>query len=470
MSTELNDLFPLPLTAFEEFMLNDESADYPMTFFMQVILRGVVDRKILKQALGAALDRHPLLRCRVKLVNGKNVWVLNHHEVAEIDWDSECWGTSKPWNRGIDLHHQAGLRCWAEQTAEQATLTLQFHHSCCDGIAAARFLEDIAVVYSRLDDGAEIPEEELPCLRPVNLESLRHRGDQKGRRVAQVRGSVFRRARVLLKYSVRYLRQHKVPFLSGPTMTDQHDSAFGLKSQTLDRQKTRALRQAAKAMNSSLNDLLVTTLMMTAGQWNQARSSTKRISAFWKQPVFCVLVPASLRGPQDDTLPACNVVSYVFMSRDADLIQDPVRLHQQNRDEMQLVHQAQAGWLFIQALETVNRIPGLMGLIKRRTEKSCMATSVLSHMGNLMNSIGGRLPRKDGKIQMGRLQVEEIRGIPPLRKGTSAVFSTMLMNGCLSVSMRCCPRQFSSAEADQLLNVFFDQLDSTAKSLTPTAA
>lgn len=60
------NLFPLPLTAFERFMLADESSDYPMVFYLQVRLKGVVDRDVMKLAVDDAFSRHPLLCCRVK--------------------------------------------------------------------------------------------------------------------------------------------------------------------------------------------------------------------------------------------------------------------------------------------------------------------------------------------------------------------------------------------------------------------
>jgi hypothetical protein len=177
---------------------------------------------------------------------------------------------------------------------------------------------------------------------------------------------------------------------------------------------------------------------------------------------MCVLVPTSLRGPLDAELPACNVVSYVFMARAVALMNRPDELLCTVRDEMQLVHQYQAGWLFVQAIEAMQRLPGMLRLIMLKTQNSCMSTTVLSHMGNLLNGISSRLPREGRSIQMGNLVVEDIAGIPPIRQGTSVAFSTVLVNGCLAVSIRCCAKRFSSADTLELLNTFADRLKSTA--------
>lgn len=455
------NLFPLPLTAFENFMLADESSEYPMVFFMQVRLRGVIDAEVMRLAVDNALSRHPLLCCRVEKYRGKMCWVWNGDEIPETNWDPEDWIPQAPWNTAIDLRKHNGLRVWGEQLEDQATITLQFHHACCDGIGAARFLEDIAISYSLHDVSTGTAEDACqPVLRPVCLESLKTRGRQEGRRVAQVRGSVFRRIRILLKYTLRYLRQQKLPLVSkAPATASERQDGLGLYITRLDRRRTRALRELAKSHNSSLNDVLVKELMMMARRFNSRDSGVPQPRFLWKQPTICVLVPTSLRGPTDLELPSCNVVSYVFMARPWSLTDAPDQLLQSIRDEMQLVHQSQAGWLFVQAIEGMQKVPGLMKLVMRRTRDSCMSTTVLSHMGNLFNTVGSRLRQEDGKPCMGQLQIEEIVGIPPIRKGTTAAFSTMLVDGCLSISMRCCPRKFSKSEADELLATFVSCLE-----------
>jgi hypothetical protein len=259
------------------------------------------------------------------------------------------------------------------------------------------------------------------------------------------------------------MRQKKLPLQTTPR--DGNDAAqqgLGLTTLTLTRQETRGLRQAAKLHNASMNDLLVSELMVTSLAWiaKHGRRQPRRLSL--KQPTICVLVPTSLRGPSDSELPACNVVSYVFMARPISLVDDRDKLLESIRDEMQLVHKHQAGWFFVQAIEAMKKLPGMLRLIMWWTRDSCMSTTVLSHMGNLLNMIGSRLPKTDGQIQMGNLTVEEICGIPPIRHGTSAAFSTVMMNGCLSISMRCCSERFSQRSATALLNSFANTLKDTA--------
>lgn len=465
-----SSLFPLPLTAFEDFMLTDESTEFPMVFYLQVRLRGVVDQAIMRLAVETALSRHPLLCCRVETHDGQACWVWAGDELPDTDWNCARWNAEEPWRKSINLRTSVGLRAWAEQDADGATMTLQFHHACCDGIGAAAFLEDIALAYDHhfADSGQHEASRgsgnEAPELRPINLDLLKDRNSRKGRRIADVGGTFVERTRVLLKYTLRYLRQKKLPLLSDSRESqDDSQQGLGLNTLHLNRQETRGLRNAAKRYSASLNDLLVSELMVTCHEWNQQHGQSRPKRFRWKQPTICVLVPTSLRGPSDMELPACNVVSYVFMAREVSLVERRDELLGTIRDEMQLVHKHQAGWLFVQAIEGMRKLPGMLRFIMWRTQNSCMSTTVLSHMGNLMNAIGSRLPKQDGQIRMGNLSVEHIYGIPPIRQGTAAAFSTMMLNGCLSISMRCCPKRFSQEEATELLSAFANMLKRAAQ-------
>ena len=466
--TAPDNLFPLPLTAFERFMLADESADYPMFFYLQVRLKGVVDRNVMRSAVDQALSRHPLLCSRIETSTRVIHWVWAGGEVPEPDWDRARWMAEEPWRQPIDLTTNIGLRVWGEQGSDHATITIQFHHVCCDGIGAAQFLEDVAIAYARHHAASTGATAELPELRPLNLELLKNRNRAEGRRVANVSGSIVRRIRIVMKYTIRYLAQVKLPLLSKATGDDgERHPGLGLLSLKLTRAETRGLRDAAKQHNASLNDLLVRELMVTAQAWNSNISNKQPRLLRWKQPTFCVLVPISLRGPSDSELPACNVVSYIFIARPLMLVARPDELLISVRDEMQLVHESQAGWMFIQALKAMERIPGLLRLVMKRSRKNCMSTIVLSHMGNMLNAIGSRLPKRDGRIQMGNLLVEDVCGIPPIRQGTAAALSTIMVSGCLSITIRCCPVGFPQSDAQELLNSLLQGLRQTATTTCP---
>ncbi len=444
-------------------MLADESSGFPMVFYLKVRLAGVVDRAVMRMAVDDALARHPLLCCTVNRTWRGGHWVWAGDQVTEPDWDRDQWMSQEPWRQPMDLGATIGLRVWGEQHADHAIITMQFHHACCDGIGAAQFLEDVAIAYARQYALSMGQDADLPEMRAVDLELLKTRSDSVGRRVADLPGSILRRIYIILKYTIRYLIQEKRPFLAKSAVRQsERQTGLGLHSIKLTREETRRLRDVAKQHCASLNDLLVRELMLLSHRWNERVATRKRRLFRFRIPTICVLVPTSLRGPRDLELPACNVVSYVFMARPVTLMKRPEELLQTIRDEMQLVHQHQAGWLFIQAIQSLQRVPGMFRFIMRRTRHTCMSTTVLSHMGNLLNGISSRLPREGKSIKMGNLLVEDVCGIPPIRQGTAVAFSTVMIQGALSVSIRCCPDRFSAADSQDLLSELVAQLRQTA--------
>src|SRR6476619_1207831 len=63
------------LTPFEEYMLLDDTDEYPMSFHNWCRLVGPLDREALDAALADVQARHPLLRMRVVREKGKLRWL-----------------------------------------------------------------------------------------------------------------------------------------------------------------------------------------------------------------------------------------------------------------------------------------------------------------------------------------------------------------------------------------------------------
>ncbi len=454
---EPDGLFPLPLTAFEKYILSDESEDYPMTFFLQIRLRGTLVREFIEDAVDEALNRHPLLCCRIELIGTIPHWIWAPELRQPIEWNSDQWKQKRPWSRPRDLRKNIGIEGWAELQNDVTEITLQFHHACCDGIGASQFLEDIASAYSR-HFAHEYPGQPAPQLRTLNPQLLRERNSEVGRRIANLSGSVLRRFGVITKYSLKYLRQRIVPLAAvySESKSDASDLNTGLVSQVLSRATTRSLRNVAKHHSATLNDVLVRDLMLVTADWNADVGPPR------SRDSICVLTPNSLRGPSDDAMPAANVVGYVFLTRNISGMKHSGDLLCSLRDEMQLVHKYQAGWFFLQAIRALQQYGPILRLYLRQSKKRCMSTAVLSHLGNALNSITSRLPSRDGKVLVGNVELESIRCIPPIRPHTHVVLATMLMNGQLIVNVRMNPHHFSIEQTHRFMTAFVKRLERTA--------
>lgn len=450
-------LFPLPLAAFEQYMLLDDSEKHPITFFLQFRLKGRLDLTALAEATKEAVIRHPLLCCRVKRISGRYFWVWSPEFVPAVELNPDVWRVTKPWLRSINLDIQTGFRAWGEVTETEAEITLQIHHACCDGIGASQFLEDIAVCYARRTT-TDAP---LPQLRTLRPELLLTRADPAPRRTGQLPGSLPRRLMKMLRDTIDFLFLERKEILQPMPGTDNDSEAmaFNLESEYLDRHTTRRLRNAASRANVTLNDVLTRDLMKTLDEWNIESARAHR------NKLICVLIPCSLRGPIDDQLPAANVLGYAFPVRNRREMADVRTLLTGLGSEMSDFLKAQHGWLFVQGIQMARRIPGLMSVSAMLLRYRCMSTAVLSHMGNRLNAISSRLRTEGDTIHVGNMALAEIRCVPPLRYGTHAAIATYTFSGRLMINLRCDPERFGVTQTRQFLNRYVARLRQTAEEI-----
>jgi hypothetical protein len=447
-------LFPMPLAAFEQYMLMDEDSKSPPTFFIQFQMKGLLNLPALVEAYHEAVRRHPLLCCRVERLKGRYCWVWSPESVRSAELNTDVWRAAKPWMRPINLFVESGVRAWGEVSDAETEITLQFHHACCDGIGASQFLEDIAVYYARLTT----TDRPLPELRPLRPEALLTRADAALRRVGWLPGSLPRRLAVMLRDSLDFLFLERKEVLRAMPGDDNRKESeeFNLQSEYLDRAATRRLRNAASRTNVTLNDILMRDLMETMEEWNRESGGAHR------RKLISVVIPTSLRGPEDDQLPAANVLGYAFPVRTRKEMRDSQMLLTDLGEEMQKFMAAQYGWLFVQGLMIAQRIPFLMSLSRMMLRHQCMGMAVLSHMGNRLNSISSRLNTVGEGIRVGNMILTEIRCVPPLRRGTHAAAATYIFGGRLMVNLRCDPATFGVCQTRQLLDRYVARLKRSA--------
>src|SRR5580658_4374786 len=147
-------LFPMPLTAFEHYMLADDRPDHPMSFFIQMKFQGRFDRPQLNAALKTALTLHPLLNARIhgsaKDPTSRITWIEADSPMPTIDWNDAGIPIRFAAGRWMDLKSETGFRAWLRETETTTTLMLQIHHCCCDGIGASSFIDSLLTAYHLL--------------------------------------------------------------------------------------------------------------------------------------------------------------------------------------------------------------------------------------------------------------------------------------------------------------------------------
>jgi hypothetical protein len=448
------NIFPLPLSMFEKYMMADDHPEYPMTLVVQMAMAGRVDEASLRLAVPQALDRHPLLRAHVERSwRGSLTWSPAEVPRPLIDCQGLDVPITLPCGGRIDLQQEIGLRIWIRQDAQQSKLVMQFHHACTDGIGALQFTGDLMACYDRLMN----PRHALK-LAPLDIGRLSARGRYRPAvpRIAFAWQCIRWLARNLLAERPSPL---PLPTTAGVTLLSRQSFPYTVSSR-IDRHSFRRLRQAAQFHRATFNDLLVRDLFLTLKRWNARHMppcNKHRIS---------VLMPVDLRGKGDTALPAANRLTYVRLSRlPASFSQENAdRLLCEIREETQRPALVSQGMKFLAALRCVDCLRIMHRVV---TSNECFATVVLTNLGDPTRRFNVSLRRQAGKVLAGNLRIEETTGTAPLRRHTRAAFTVHNYAGELVVSLQADPHYFSGADATELLQLFLEQLQA---SLPPIAA
>ena len=126
---------------------------------------------------------------------------------------------------------------------------------------------------------------------------------------------------------------------------------------------------------------------------------------------------------------------------------------------MQRHKRGRDGLLFIAALAVLRRLPFLRDHVLHRGK--CMSSCVFSNLGVILNRTP--LPRKDGKLAIGKLVLENVDFVAPLRPMTAAAFCVYTYAGRLTLNLHFDPRSISRLQADDLLEKFARRIHESAK-------
>lgn len=442
MTTETAALFPLPLTPFEQYMLADDRADYPMVFPLLWPYQGTVQRDAFKAAVTDALVRHPLL-CAVVHRQGLGGWSWLPAEVSHppIRWDRPGSPNGPAQVQGFDLKRECGLCIEVREGNGQGHLLFQFHHACCDGIGALRFFGDVMAAYAR----RVLPADRNPHLTPNDPKALLRRGAPRWGETPEPTGWLAAWRTQLGETWRWFVRQPSPLAIRSPSTrgTSTPAPGPGIHFHTFDRLFSRRLRAEAQRSGATLNDWLLCSLFLTLDAWNREYGYGK--TGKWLR----INMPTSLRLRADANMPAANVLGYAFLTRHAKQCRDRTSLLSGIQEETKAIRKWNLGQLFLQGLANTRRFPGALRLFTRG--RRCVTTAVLTNLGDLTRRLGTRLPCKDGRVTIGDLVLERLIATPPLRPKTRAVFAIMSYARELTVCVRCDPHSFSDQDAQQLL-------------------
>lgn len=450
MSTaaEVAKLFPMRLEAFDHFMLDDDCRAYPMSFPLVTEFTGEAQREPLVGAIRQAIARHPLFETQLGYDRkGRPVFQSRKDDTPGVEIQVCDWR-----DNGLPIHtgrlrpfRDPGLRVVIEIGGGKTRVTYVMNHVVTDGMGGYRFIGDVMAIYAATVGGPE-----QGAVVPLDVERLKTRSksmvlgpDQKAKMLSQ--------DDVLVNVGGG-LVQTECCFLSGLKSPDYHkplQTYPSIAKHWFDPKEFHAIRKTAEKQGVFPHDLLLMASFKLASIWN-AKSGRNA-----KKPIR-LCVPADSRQKGDDLMPAANVVSLTFMERLAADCGSDEALLDWIREESRRHRSASPGAYLIQFLTRAYAVPGILGTLLRGTR--CLATMIVSNIGDPTRRFTAILPRVDGKIVAGDLTLEEIYGISPLRHGTRLAIGVQSYNRRLLITMRSDPYRFDPTDTPVLMDLFVEQL------------
>ena len=456
-------VFPLPLVPFEYYMLAYDRPRHPMSFFIRLVFDGHFQRPAFEASLERALERHPLLRAVVRSAGGRRMqWVAAEQQRASVCWRCGDRAAEDQVFTGIDLQRDPGLRIVVRENDDDddhnSDVLWQFHHACCDGLGAMRFIEDVLAEYHRQCDQTD----SARALRPIDPQRLRHRGRFGLTPIKRLLRLPLAAVHLHGLYQYSSHRAAPLPCSDGLPAegagVDLPPTVFpAFCRHTLSAEQTQRFRRAASELGVTVNDLLLRDLLLALRDFCGDVDEGNYLR---------IMVPVNMRTAADGHLPAANVVSMVSAERLPGDLDDPQRALELVRLRMNKVKRYRLGLTLIHMLEIVGKWPGGIPWLLR--DGRTRATTVMSNMADPTGQFA--LPRRDGYVVAGDVTLRRVEVLPPLRPLTRATFGIVTYVGRLTITLHHDPRCITSADAERLLGHFVRRIEESAAAETVAGA
>jgi NRPS condensation-like uncharacterized protein len=431
-----NSIFPLRLTPTELCWLLEDCPSHPIEFFLRLRFSGRLERNTLERALQTALARHPLLTAVVKHTAKRRWhWISSKGPPLAINWLPGPTHDDLPVTQPINIHRQPGLRVTVVEHEDHADIVLQFHHTVCDGLGASDFTGDVLTAYANLvNSDAQRRFKRLDPTRMETRETLELSGWQLFRWLLRHAVDV-RRIRRFYKRKPRWI----VPPWKWAEESPRNvypESLF----RCFSRDESVAIQRRAKETGTTVNSLLLRDMFQILHDWRREHEwacdgDTLRLT-----------MPVSLRTAAHRTMPAANLVSLVCLERTADEARDAEALLRSIDAEIEEGKNDKRGLVFPLVLRLLQFWPSELakGLRRKRFCGSVLLTNIGPALANC------HLPRRDGKLNLGKLSLEQVNFLPVLRPGHCVTVGATIYAGMISLGMHYDSRTITSVQAREI--------------------
>lgn len=431
---------PLPLTPLELFLLQCATPRSPMVIRVVLRLTGECQPDLYVQTLQRAIERHPMLSCRLQKINRQWCWVPGAPEPIVLSrragavFELEC-GTG---NKFIDLTQSAGLHASIVVLDDGVKVFLDVHHAVADGNGMRQVVTEWLHLYHCEVTGTP---SKLPVIDPDRL-AKRHVFPQP----ASIAPISLKQSLINIWATIRgrtsrwaVARQRNG---QPPDATSSHCVEIILSDAQGDQ-----LRERTAAWNVKLNDLVMVCSMSTFAQLAPSGRMHHNVT---------VLNPIDLRMPSDRALSAANRFGIAIMRRSRAECLNPLAILRGIHDEMTWVRSNYIGVEFIKGLVTASKIPGGIDMFRR------LGFFIPSLQWTCLGDVsrGGKrlLPWKEGMPISGNLQLATTTGFAPCAEDVPVSIATCETSRKITLTVRSSPRFLSMDETQKFAETLVHSL------------
>ncbi|MEM8679128.1 MAG: WS/DGAT domain-containing protein, partial [Planctomycetota bacterium] len=320
-----------------------------------------------------------------------------------------------------------GIRARVTVNGDSAELWLQFHHSCCDGIAGVAFLKELLEAYGRpspaggsRDDAADFPEY---CCAYSRLTS-REKAQRFARDLPRIWRFFFRRV------------------LSLPATvadaTTPSDSPSYVEARMPLTPEMRARLKRAHVLPTSINDILLRDVFLAL------KDSTSQLPPSANRQWLRIAVPTNHRDADVPIRGCRNDMGMAFLDLRVEKSQSKAESLRDISQEMTLIKRHRMGNSMLGALNYMRYAPGAMARVLAMQERS--TTVVVSNLGKVLAT-----PGRHGPLVTNDVIVKRLGFLVPIREGTPISFGAFTYADELTVCMQYDERVIDRVDADRLL-------------------
>ena len=469
------NMFPMPMTPFERYLVADDRPACPMTVVMYFIFRGSIQRASLEEAFRQAVAYEPAFWTRAACRKGKHSLELDLKNPPRLHFRTLQRNPSETREGrftlpNMDTRENPWVTFWVEEAPEEVRITCLMHHLAGDGRGTMDFMGLWLAAYERLiNPHSELelcpPDPELFARREelhIELPGKLSLGTLIYVSIKEAMKWFYRRPWVLRGDEPA---DHSSPeegnFSPAPVHPEMLPPEAGgpvIHWQVLDNRLKERYLAAAKKHGVAVNSLFMRDLYLTLKYWRE-HLLEKKLTPPRRNAWLRVLMPGDLRNAHHEEMPCTNLIGYTFFDYLPEECGRDEAFLRKIQDISTLSQKWSGGAMFLNGLRTFCKIPGALAWVT--SEKRCHSTSILSNLGVCCRYLRNPYFREIRNLRVTGLEMIRCQGMPPIRENTPVSVGVVTHAEDMVLSVAVDHRVFSDDAAKRFIEAYFRQLRET---------